>query len=904
MTVVRLRPGAMVGPYRIEALAGEGAMGRVYRATDVRLDRAVALKVLPEELVEDPAHLSRFEHEAKAASALNHPNIVTVYEVGEQIASTPGSGSSPREMRVPFIAMEYVDGKSLRELLSTGPLSIKKALEIGVQTAEALMRAHEAGIVHRDLKPDNLMVRPDGYVKVLDFGLARVTHPAKSSMARTLDGEYFVVGTASYMSPEQARGKNVDGRSDIFSFGVVLYEALAGRPPFSGESAVDVLSSMLHDDPAPLSDTAPHVPRDLARTVERCLAKDPDERFQSMRDLSLELKAIRRDFDSGLISSSARRAIGPGPRRPGRRAALGAAIGGAAALAAAGLAVLHALSAPPVRVERLTTTGTASAAAISPDGARVAYVENGAPRRLMLRDRRGTSALAIDTDGISPSAPAFSADGLSLFFSGADAADERSIFRVDVFGGSPRKVVAGYRPAPSPDGRSLAYLLDRPGPHPTFDLCVAGANGETARCTPIAPAPDALFSFAWSRDSRRILVALGSSQNARTRLGTLEPGAGRIEFAADPGEAVPMMINGFAADPASDDILFTGSAIYGRGGELSRRHGTGFSAITSGVSDYRGLSVDAAGLAAVTANYRENSNIERVTLSGNPRGDSEGARVLTEDNEGDYRPIWSPDGSKIAFTSTRTGYRSIWIMNADGGSPRELTPERSDYGWPAWSPDGKTVSYSCNRTGNHEVYLQDIGGGPPRRITNSAVFNGQASFTPDGRALFFESADRAGNPILKRASLADGKPEVFANEDDEFPSVSPDGKLVAVTSEPELDSEIPVYVLRIADRRRVFQTRVSSTGHLITWTPDSAAIVAVLKEKAPLRQNAFEVPLDGAPARRLTDFPEGWRLYGCAIDASGRELLIVRVRDNSDIVAITPLRGPTLREWLTGGARR
>lgn len=904
MTAVRLRPGAMVGPYRIEALAGEGAMGRVYRATDVRLDRSVALKVLPEELVEDPVHLSRFEHEAKAASALNHPNIVTVYEVGEQIASTPGSGSAPREMRVPFIAMEYVDGRSLRDILSTGPLSIKRTLEIAVQTAEALMRAHEAGIVHRDLKPDNLMVRPDGYVKVLDFGLARVTHPGKSSMARTLDGEYFVVGTASYMSPEQARGRNVDGRSDIFSFGVVLYEALAGRPPFSGESAVDVLSSMLHDEPAPLSDTAPHVPRDLARTIERCLAKDPDERFQSMRDLSLELKSIRRDFDSGLISSSARRSLLPIARRPVRRAAAAAAIGSVLLLAAGGVLVRRALSSPPVRVERLTASGTASAAAISPDGARVAYVENGSPRRLMLRDRGGTSALAIDTAGIAPFTPAFSADGLSLYFSGADAAGARSIFRADVLGGSPRKLVAGYRPSPSPDGRSLAYLIDRGGQHPSFDLCVAGENGELARCTPIAPAPDALFSFAWSRDARRIHVALGSGQNARTRLGTLDPKTGQIAYAADPGESLPVMLNGFAADPASDDLLFTGSAIYGRGGELSRRHGSGYGAITSGVSDYRGLSIDAAGRVAVTANYRENSTIERVTLSGNPRGDSEGARVLTEDNEGDYRPIWSPDGSRIAFTSTRTGYRSLWIMNADGGSPRALTPEKSDYGWPAWSPDGRTVSYSCNRTGNHEVYLQELEGGPPRRLTTSAVFNGQASFTPDGRAIFFESADRSGNPILKRADLPAGKTEVFANEDDEFPVVSPDGRFVAVTSEPELDQEIPVYVIRIADRRRIFQTRVSSTGHLITWTPDSASIVAVLKEKSPARQNVFRVPLDGSPPERLTDFPEGWRLYGCAIDGSGRRLLVVRVKDNSDVVAIGPLRGPTLREWLTGTGGR
>jgi serine/threonine protein kinase/Tol biopolymer transport system component len=903
MTAVRLRPGAMVGPYRIEALAGEGAMGRVYRATDVRLDRAVALKVLPEELVEDPAHLSRFEHEAKAASALNHPNIVTVYEVGEQVVSTPGSGSS-REMRVPFIAMEYVDGKSLRDILSTGPLSIKKTLEIAVQAAEALMRAHEAGIVHRDLKPDNLMVRPDGYVKVLDFGLARVTHPGKSSMARTLDGEYFVVGTASYMSPEQARGKNVDGRSDIFSFGVVLYEALAGRPPFSGDSAVDVLSSMLHDDPAPLSDTAPHVPRDLARTIERCLAKDPEERFQSMRDLSLELKAIRRDFDSGLISSSARRSLLPAPRRAFRRASVAAGIGSAILLGIGVAVVRRALSPPSVRVERLTASGTASAAAISPDGARVAYVENGSPRRLMMRDRRGTSALAIDTGGIAPFTPSFSADGLSLYFSGADAAGERSIFRVDVLGGSPRKLLAGYRPSPSPDGRFLAYLLDRGGNHPSYDLCVAGPNGDLARCTAIAPAPDALFSFAWSRDGRRIHVALGSGQSARTRLGILDPRTGRVAYAADPGESLPMMLNGFAADPASDDLLFTGSPIYGRGGELSRRHGAAFSAVTSGVSDYRGLSVDAAGIAAVTANYRENSNIEQVTVSAHPRADSEGARVLTEDNEGDYRPIWSPDGSKIAFTSTRTGSRSIWIMNADGGAPRELTPEKSDYGWPAWSPDGKSVSYSCNRTGNHEVYLQALEGGPPRRITTSAVFNGQASFSPDGRTIFFESADRAGNPILKRTDLSSGKTEIFANEDDEFPVVSPDGRFVAVTSEPELDQEIPVYVLRIADRRRVFQTRVSSTGHLITWMPDSSSIVAILKEKSPPRQNAFRVPLDGGPPERLTDFPEGWRLHGCAIDPSGRRLLIVRVKDNSDIVAIAPLRGPTFREWLTGTGRR
>jgi len=586
--------------------------------------------------------------------------------------------------------------------------------------------------------------------------------------------------------------------------------------------------------------------------------------------------------------------------RPGRRLAIGAAMAGAAALLAAGAAVRRALAPPPVRVERLTASGTAAAAAISPDGARVAYVENGTPRRLMLRDRRGTSALTIDTGGIAAFSPVFSSDGLSLYFSGADASGARAIFRVDVLGGSPRKLVAGYRPSPSPDGRSLAFLRDRIGAHPSFDLCVSGENGDGARCTPIAPAPDALFSFAWRPDSRTLAIALGSGQNARTRLGTYDPRSSRAAYSDSRDDALPMMVSGFASDPASDDLLVTGSSIYGRGGELSRRRGTGLAAITSGISDYRGLSVDAAGIVAVTANFRENSNIEATSVTGNPRADSDGARILTEDNEGDYRPIWSPDGSKIAFTSTRTGYRSIWVMNGDGSAARELTPVRSDYGWPGWSPDGKSVSYACNRTGNHEVYLQALEGGPPRRITHSAVFNGQAAFTPDGRWLFYESADRSGNPILKRADLSTGASEVFANEDDEFPTVSPDGRLVAVTSEPERDQEIPVYVVRIADRKRIFETRVSSSGHLVTWMPDSGSIVVVRKENAPPRQNVFRVPMDGSPPQRLTDFPEGWRIAGCAIDPSGRRLLFVRVRDNSDIVAIAPLRGPTFREWLTG----
>jgi len=242
-------------------------------------------------------------------------------------------------------------------------------------------------------------------------------------------------------------------------------------------------------------------------------------------------------------------------------------------------------------------------------------------------------------------------------------------------------------------------------------------------------------------------------------------------------------------------------------------------------------------------------------------------------------------------------------MNADGTGARELTPIKADYGWPSWSPDGKTVSYASNLTGNHEIYTIGLNGGQPRRITTSKVFNGQASFTPDGKTLYYESADAAGNPILKRADLATGRSEVFVNADAEFPSVSPDGKLVAVTSEPASEGQIPVLVLRVSDRTTVFQTRIIPNGHLVTWMPDSASIVAVRKEGTSLRDNAYRFPIDGGPPEKLTDFHEEWRIRGCAIDSSGKKLLLVRIKGNSDIVAIGPLRGPTVWEWLAGKAR-
>ncbi len=895
----RLRQGFRLGPYRIEALAGEGAMGRIYRATDVRLGRPVALKLLSEEVAARPDALARLESEAKAASGLNHPNIVTVYDAGEETLVDPDDPQTAQ--KVSYIAMEFVEGKSLREILSSGPISIRSMLDLGVQATEALMRAHEAGIIHRDLKPENMMVRSDGYLKILDFGLARILTPLPgASAARTLGGGDFIVGTAAYMSPEQARAKPIDGRSDIFSLGIVFFEALAGRAPFGGESAVDAIAAILNLEPVPLSDLAPHVPRDLARTVERCLAKDPEERFQSMRDLSLELKAIRRDFQSGLVSSS-RLPLRERPRKRRRTWILAAAAGLVVLALVLALAARRARPLP-VSVNRVTSSGTAWAPAISPDGTLLAYLEEGRPRRLMLRHlgssiggasrslAASASSLVLDTGLLSPQSPVFSADGSSILFD-ANAPNpdgDRSIYRVPVLGGTPRRVGSGYRPQVSPDGRRLAFLRDRPGPHPAFELCVSDPDGDQARCAKVGAQPDELFAFTWSRDSTVLRVSRGLGATIASRLGTVDPRTARIRYSGDEEDLLPLMVSGFAAEPQGDGLLLTGSEVYGRGGELRRKDSQGLRAITSGLSDYRGLSLDGSGSIAATSDFRETSNIELVDLTGSPAVDSARARSLTKENEGDYRPVWSPDGRSIAFTSTRTGHRSLWLMDDDGGNVRELTPDRADYGWPAWSPDGKRLSYACNKSGNHEIYVREIAGGVPRRLTFSRVFNGQSWWTPDASALFFESADAAGNPVLKRVALETGVVENFANADDEFPTVSPDGRSVAVTSEPAVGGEIPAFVLRTADATRVFATRISANGHLITWTPDSRAIVAIRKDGPG--ENVYRIPVDGGEPRRLTDFSADWRLAGCALDAAGRRLLVVRRRNNSDIVTISPLR--------------
>src|SRR5262252_8496864 len=440
-----LAAGTQLGPYEILSPLGAGGMGEVYRARDSKLAREVAIKVLPSEFTSDSHRLERFEKEARTASALNHPNIVTIYEVG----SVDG---------VAFIAMELVAGKTLRELLvAGGAMPLKRLLGVAAQAADGLAKAHAAGIVHRDLKPENIMVTKDGFVKILDFGLAKLVPGLDSSSQATIvtvDSQPgAVMGTAPYMSPEQARGDSVDYRTDIFSLGSILYEMLTCKQPFKGASAAQRLTAIIEDEPQPLAEANPKVLMPLRWVVERCLAKDPEERYSSTLDLARDLKSIRDHLSNTTASGSLTAAPSAATRPKWLTTAvlvlLGMMIGAALALWLRPSPRMSAVSFHP-----LTFSGNDFVPSVSPDGKTVAFVSGrDGVYRIWLKQLEGGGEMVL-TSGPDDQSPRFSPDGASVMFIHNHAA-----YRIPSIGGQARKLLDNVEDAGwSPDGRQIAFV--------------------------------------------------------------------------------------------------------------------------------------------------------------------------------------------------------------------------------------------------------------------------------------------------------------------------------------------------------------------------------------------------------------------------------------------------------------
>jgi serine/threonine protein kinase len=721
------------GPYEVVAVLGAGGMGQVYRGRDPRLNRAVAIKVLAR-AGSDPLRQRRLLDEAQAASALNHPNIITVYDVGTHDGT-------------PYIVSELVEGASLRETLRRAPLGIRDALDLAVQMADGLAAAHQAAIVHRDFKPENVMVTPDGRVKIVDFGLALVgTRDGESAGEpdATLTIAGLVVGTVPYMSPEQARGATVDHRTDQFSLGVTLYEMLTGRRAFAAETPAQTLAAIIEDEPEPIGKLNPRVPAPVRWLVERCLTKDPRQRYDSTGDLARELRTIRDRLGEISTQPDPARIEGTVPKRRWHTIAIVAA---SAALIVAVAGLLRSNTADSgidrYRFTPLATdAGYQASPAWSPDGKTLAYVAsvNGV-LQVFTRPAGSPTRNQVTRVRFDCRDPMWSPDGTRIYYISL-ARDREGLYSISAAGGDPEFVMEDvYRAALSPDGKTLAFF--RRTPDGLLLLLLSSPAGSEPK--PYSRAPfnegkgyiEATLHFAPD----------GAKLGAWTERG--ESSAMEAEFWVLPFDADPFIVT-----PASRDVV-------------------GLAPAFTWLPDSRYV---------LSALPRPTPGMHLWLTDTHSRT----SRLITATGGMENDPALSPDGTRLALTLQQADY-DLYELSLDRPDPTPaLATSRSEMD-PAWRPDRTEIAYATDRTGRAEIWLRSLKGDwEERPLVTSSDFSTPTAlltapaFSRDGQTLAFSRAGPEGLQIW--FSAVNGGPPIQLGQDkgaQDWPSWSPDGAWVA-----------------------------------------------------------------------------------------------------------------------------
>jgi serine/threonine protein kinase/WD40 repeat protein len=913
-----LAPGQRVRHYEITHLIGEGGMGEVYLAKDTRLGRRVALKLLPGYLSSDTERLRRFKQEARAASALSHPNVCVVHEVSETADGHP------------FITMEYVEGVNLRQRLKEGGLTLGLALDVAIQVADALSAAHEAGIVHRDIKPENIMLRPDGYVKVLDFGLAKLSPtPARGldTTMSTLLGHStpgMVMGTVAYMSPEQARGVSVDSRTDLWSLGVILYEMVAGRAPFEGDTPTDVIVAIVEREQPPLGSYAETAIPELERIVRKALRKDRDERYQLAKEFALDLRTLRREQQLDLSRSVApdRKADTSYPGRtttevPGRTSTLvplrtGMGHLGRVLLGLLSLVLIAGLGywgyrwftkptteIVPQRFQRfnvtkLTTNGNAAFSAISSDGKLVAYVMNeGGRQSLWLRQAAVDSSMQLmpAREG-QYLGTAFSPDGNYLFYGFRDhTSTDPQLYRVPVLatGTQPTRMdLYTGPPSLSHDGKKLAFVrYDIAGKADV--LMMADADGSNEQVLATRKWPER-FSWnwnarpAWSKDDDRVTTVLvdPSSSNFYLQLFDFRLADRSVNEVTLTGQKFELLDDvALVNDGAS--VMTTAKAHGASFFQLWQvsRDGTARQ-ITSDLSDYLALSLNGDANSLVTIQRQILSNMTTAPAS------NVNASTSITSGIGRYFDIqWTPDG-RIIYASDASGSAKIYEMGLDGSPPRILTDAGRNYG-PAISPDGRFIAFHSSRSGNFQIWIAKRDGTNPVQLTSAAQESHWPQFTADGRSIIFEHYV-PGEPVsLWTIPVEGGTAQKLAQGFAIRGAVSPDGKWVACwwlghdqNSRPRLaiipsSGGSPVKTFELA------ATVPVSWEAGLSWTSDGKNVSYV--DQRDGASNLWNQSIDGGPAKPVTNFKDG-RIYAFDWSRDGR-LVLSRGVTTNDVVLMT-----------------
>jgi eukaryotic-like serine/threonine-protein kinase len=820
-----LSAGTRLGPYEILASLGAGGMGEVYRARDSRLGRDVAIKVLPADVASHPERVKRFEKEARAASALNHPNLVTVHDIGNSDG-------------VEYIAMELVEGRTLREMLADGPLAPRTFLSVGAQVADGLARAHAAGIVHRDLKPENVMVTRDGFAKILDFGLAKLVEvegPGHTTKAPTVSGATepgVVMGTIAYMSPEQALARPVDFRSDQFSLGSILYEMAAGRRAFSRDSAPETMTAIIRTEPEPLASLAPLTPAPLRWIVERCLAKSPEDRYASTRDLARDLATLRDRLSETSSGTSAAGVAAPAPtpiHRPMR--AIPWALAG---LLAAGLAWLllagsrsKAAAPAPMRLSVTLPPGVVlsqsdieSHSSISPDGRWLVFVgSSGEKEQLYLRaiDSMMSHPLAGTEGAISPF---WSPDSRNIGF----FADGK-IQRIPVAGGPPQLICDGGIEALPNWGPSGQILFIQLGPSAGL-WAVDAAGGEPRRIRGLdARNESALLWPRFLADGRHFLFM------------SIDPSGERGGFpllleSLDEKEATTVGRVSSRFEIASGHLLVVREGVL-LAQPFDRQRLTGEpTALAEHVYQFNGPLM--AGFSASqtgTIAYELATRPSRVSWL-----DRHGAVLETLPVTGAVLSLrLSPDGRRVAMAidDEKKGSSDIWSYDFERHLPARVTLDPRDEKNPVWSVDGRTIYFRCDWRGPPDVYRVTVGA--PETAAPVVVRPGvqlPEDVSPDGRSLIFTEFVRRTNGDLWLFPLAGGGEAVALTQtpfDEKGARFSPDGRWLAYYSNESGNRE--VYLRPVAETGE--RVRVSSGGGTMPrWRHDGKELFYLAPDKA------------------------------------------------------------------------
>jgi Tol biopolymer transport system component/predicted Ser/Thr protein kinase len=771
--------GQTLGHYRIVSKLGEGGMGVVYRAIDMHLDRPVAIKILRADAISNPERKHRFVREAKAASALNHANIVNIYDID----SANG---------IDFIAMEFVPGKTLEQCIGKNGLALKETLKYSVQVADALARAHAAGIVHRDLKPANIIIADGGRVKLLDFGLAKLTETisgdpgattATIAVDETLQTEQgAIMGTVAYMSPEQAEGKTVDARSDIFSFGSMLYEMVTGRRPFEGTAKISTLSAILNKEPKPLSEIAPHVPAELEKIISRCLRKDPDRRAQSMSDIKLTLEELKAEWESGKLPASMPPAAAA-RKVAGSRLRLRAIVMGAVFLMAAASAAWWLRSRPnaPARSEWVQVTDlpdSVSQPALSPDGRMLTFIRGPrtfyGPGQVYLKMLPSGDPVQLTHDDTLKMSPVFSPDGSRIAyttFSVALGGEGWNTSQVPVLGGEPRLWLPNASGLVWMDNSKLLFSEIKKGIHMAIVSADESRAGSRDIYVPRHERGMAHRSYP-SPDRKSMLVVEMNESGAFVpcRLAPLD-GSSSGRQVGPPGGACT-----FAAWSPDGKWMYFSSNTGGAFHTWRQRFPEGQpEQITSGPTEEEGIAMAADGRSFITAVGVRQSSV----WVHDHRGD----RQISLEGYASH-PKFTPDGKRLCYL-VATGERSseLRIAELDSGRTDPLLPGLRLIGFPAYdvSPDGRRVVVtSPGPDGKPRLWLAPLDRrSPPRQIPNAE--GEQPQFGPEG-SIYFRRVEGTSGFIYRIREDGTELRKVIGAQVANLRGISPDGQWLVVFS--------------------------------------------------------------------------------------------------------------------------